>query len=202
MFSSIFYVCISIIIQLIGVFIFVADPYLTKTVIWPAITADLDSVFKGLLAISLLAMAMSTADSNLNACSVLVTHDMVGVLNNNKINNSLQLQLTKIISFVVAILAMALTFYQKDLLELLLLGNRLWVPIVNAPLFLAIFGFRSSSRIALIGMATGIITILLWHKYLPGIEGAFPAMLANGIAMLIAHYSLPRKPHGGWEKTS
>ena len=27
-------------------------------------------------------------------------------------------------------------------------------------------------------------------------------MLANGIAMLIAHYSLPRKPHAGWEKPS
>ena len=159
-------------------------------------------MFKGLLAISLLAMAMSTADSSLNTCSVMVTHDMIGGLSTKKISSNLQLRLTKIISFVVGILAMALTFYQRDLLELLLLGNRLWVPIVSAPLFLAIFGFRSSSRTALIGMVTGTMTILLWHKYLPGIEGAFPAMLANGVAMLIAHYSLPRKPHEGWENPS
>ena len=198
--SSIFKLFIKGIILLVGLFIFIGAPHLLKSDIVNYIVVDLSPVFKGLLAISLLAMAMSTADSYLNAYSVMVTHDIIGPLRNNKISSTLQLQLARVISFVVGILSMLLTFYQKDLLALILLGNKFFIPIVTAPLLLAIFGFRSSSRTALIGMATGLLTILIWNKYLSDIEGSVPAMLANGVAMLGAHYSLPRKSHEGWEK--
>ena len=200
--SSVFKLLITIIVLLIGVFTFVADPNLTKTAIWPAITTELSPVFKGLLAISLLAMAMSTADSSLNSCSVMGSHDIIDTLRTQKISSTLQLRVARVTSFIVGILAMLLTFYQKDLLALLMLINAFFIPIVSAPMYLAIFGFRSSSRTALIGMTTGVITILLWNKYLTGIEGSVPAMLANGVAMLIAHYSLPRKSHEGCAQPS
>ena len=202
LFSSIFDLCITSIIVLIGIFVFLADPNLSITAIWPAITTDLAPVFKGLLAISLLAMAMSTADSSLNACSVMVTHDILSTLTHSKISSILQLRLARVISFVIGGLAMFLTFYKKDLLVLLLLGQTCFIPVVTTPLLLAIFGFRSSSRTALIGMGAGVLSILLWKKYLPELEGAFPAMLANGIAMLIAYYSLPRTSDEGLEKPS
>ena len=198
--SSIFRLCIISVILLIGVFVFVADPHLPSTAIWPAITRDLAPVFKGLLAIGLLAMAMSTADSALNACSVMVIHDIIGTLSNKKVSSKAQLMLVRITSFVVGMLAMWLTFYQKDLLALLMLGNAFALPIVGAPLLFAIYGFRTSCRTALIGMATGVITILLWKKYLSELEGSVPAMLANGIAMLLAHYSFPRQSHEGWQQ--
>ena len=164
-FSSIFSTGIISIILLIGIFTFVASPNLPQTAIWPAITANLSPVFKGFLVISLLAMAMSTADSDLNTCSVMCINDIVGTLSNRKISSTLQLRFARITSFSVGILAMLLTFYKKDLLDLLLLGNSFFIPIASAPLLLAIFGFRSSSRTALIGMATGVITILLWSKF-------------------------------------
>ena len=121
-----------------------------------AITTDLAPVFKGLLAISLLAMAMSTADSALNTCSIMVIHDIVGTLRHKKISSTFQLHLARIISFAVGILAMFLTFYQKNLLALLMLGYDFFLPIVAAHMFLAILGFHCLSRTALIGMAIGL----------------------------------------------
>ncbi|MDD9140209.1 MAG: hypothetical protein NQ127_04840, partial [Candidatus Cardinium sp.] len=77
----------------------------------------------------------------------------------------------------------------------------LGVPIITAPFLLAVYGFRGTSRTALIGMATGIVAILAWNRWIKpitGINGAFPCMLANGLAMLAAHYLLPQPAGTGW----
>jgi hypothetical protein len=50
-------------------------------------------------------------------------------------------------------------------------------------------------------MATGIVTIIAWNQWIEPkteIDGAFVAMLANGLAMLAAHYLLPQPPGTGW----
>ena len=38
---------------------------------------NVSSVFKGIICISLLAMAMSTAGSKLNVCSIIISHDFL-----------------------------------------------------------------------------------------------------------------------------
>ncbi|ROT47544.1 hypothetical protein [Candidatus Cardinium hertigii] len=96
---------------------------------------------------------------------------------------------------------MVLAFYRNDLLDLLKLTFAFTVPIITAPFVLAVFGFRGSGRTALIGMATGIVTIIAWNQWIEpttGIDGSFVCMLANGLAMLAAHYLLPQPPGTGW----
>ena len=76
-YATLFNFVILFFIILVGLFVFVGAPDLSKVEIWPYIIAHIPLLFKGFLAISLLAMAMSTADSRLNACSVMVSHDIV-----------------------------------------------------------------------------------------------------------------------------
>ena len=75
------------------------------------------------------------------------------------------------------------------------------MPIVTVPLLLAVFGFRSTSRVVLIGMFFGAITVISWKTIFTNtdIDSVMPAMLVNLIIMLLAHYLL-REPRGYTKK--
>ncbi|AWN81638.1 High-affinity proline transporter PutP [Candidatus Cardinium hertigii] len=189
-------------IYLIALFLFVKAPTLSKDQIWPHVFQNIPPIFKGFIAVSLLAMAMSTADSMLNTCAVLISHDIVGSIQATKgIIDKYKLSLARYTVLIVGICAMLLAFQTSDLLALLQLAFACFIPIITAPFLLAVYGFRGTSRTALIGMATGIVAILAWNKWIEpmtGIDGAFPCMLANGLAMLAAHYLLPHPAGTGW----
>ncbi|AWN81720.1 sodium:solute symporter family protein [Candidatus Cardinium hertigii] len=206
-----------------SLFVFVSMPTLSTAEVWPYIMNHIPSVFKGCICISLLAMTMSTADSKLNTCSVMVSHDIVESIKQcniplfqssslrfmvqplqwlaRLIENTSPIWLARLTSIVVGLCAMLLAFCCKDLLALLMLAIALYVPIVTAPFVLALFGFRGSSQTALIGMITGIVAILAWNRWIKpitGMDGSFFCMLANGLAMLAAHYLLPQPAGTGW----
>ncbi|WP_162534178.1 sodium:solute symporter family transporter [Candidatus Cardinium hertigii] len=204
-----------------SLFVFVSMPKLAIIEVWPYIMNHLPSIFKGCVCISLLAMTMSTADSKLNTCSVMVSHDIVESIKTMKfpyfsslrfrarllkrlirlVDGINPIQLARLTSMIIGLFAMVLAFYCKDLLTLLMLALALYVPIVTAPFVLALFGFRGSSQTALIGMITGIVAILAWNRWIKpitGMDGSFFCMLANGLAMLAAHYLLPQPAGTGW----
>ncbi len=147
-------------------------------------------------------MTMSTADSCLNACAVMVGHDILEAVKGIKDTPyPNQIRLARITVLVVGIFGMALAFYYTDLLNLFVLALDVSVPIITAPFILAIYGFRSGSRTALIGIFTGLLTILSWNKWiepLTGMDGSFIAMLANGLAMIAAHYCFKQPEGSGW----
>ncbi|WP_342265141.1 sodium:solute symporter family transporter [Cardinium endosymbiont of Philonthus spinipes] len=202
LYAGSFGIIINIIISLIGLFVFVGAPSVQEAGIWDYIMEGMSPVFKGFLSVSLLAMAMSTADSCLNSGVVAVSHDMLeSIRGASESPYPYQLRLARIASVFIGLLAMVLTFYYNNLLDLLKLNLDLYIPITVAPFILAIFGFRGTARTALIGMATGVLTILAWNKWivpLTEMDGSFIAMLANGLAMLVAHYLLKQPESSGW----
>ncbi|WP_223261909.1 sodium:solute symporter family transporter [Cardinium endosymbiont of Dermatophagoides farinae] len=122
-YTTIFSIVISIFIILIGLFAFVGAPDLSKEEVWSHLVDHIPLIFKGFLAISLLAMAMSTADSSLNACAIMASHDIVKSLYNQKeITDALQLKIARWATLVVGLLAMIVAFYCNDLLQLLYWG--------------------------------------------------------------------------------
>lgn len=201
-YATLFSFVITIFIMLIGLFVFAGAPELPVTAIWGYIMAHVPPVFKGMVCISLLAMAMSTADSKLNSCSIMISHDMLqSIRSPKKAPYVHQLRLATCTSVLIGLLAMILTFYCNDLLNLLKLSLDLSLPVATAPFILAVFGFRGTSRTALIGMSTGIVSILAWDRWIEpqaGINGSFICMLANGLAMLAAHYLLKQPESAGW----
>ncbi|WP_419241070.1 hypothetical protein [Cardinium endosymbiont of Nabis limbatus] len=72
------------VIGLTGIFVFLVHPALPETEVWAYIMAHVPPAFKGCIAIGLLAMTMSTADSSLHACSVIVSHDIMEIIQGTK----------------------------------------------------------------------------------------------------------------------
>ncbi|WP_238541603.1 sodium:solute symporter family protein [Candidatus Amoebophilus asiaticus] len=148
---------------------------------------------RGLIGIGVLALAMSTADSYLNASAVLLTNDIAKPLGIKFKNEVLAARVFCGLSGIFALL-IALQF--KGILSLLQFANSLYMPVVTVPLLMAIFGFRSSTLAVLIGMAGGLGTTLGWPFIIKESHGILPGIMANLIGLLGSHYIL--KQPGGW----
>jgi len=147
---------------------------------------------KGLIIIGIIAMAMSTADSILNATSVLFSHDILAPLN---IGIDKELSISKWFSVGLGFSAIIFAFYGKNLLSIILLANSFYMPIVTIPLTLAILGFRSTKKSVLIAMSAALITVITL-KILDIGDPIFCGMLANIIFLFGSHYYF--KQEGGF----
>ncbi|XWN34862.1 MAG: HD domain-containing protein [Roseivirga sp.] len=151
---------------------------------------------RGLMVVGIMALAMSTADSELNSSSVLAVHDLL-----KPIFPSFNVSITtaRICSVFIGTAGLLLALRESDILALIMFTASFYMPVVTVPLLLAIFGFRSSPRAALVGMVAGIITVLAWDSYLTytSIPSFLPGMLANLVALMSTHYLLGEE--GGWQ---
>ncbi|MFK8040691.1 MAG: ATP-binding protein [Rickettsiaceae bacterium] len=147
---------------------------------------------KGMIIIGVTAMSMSTADSHLNASSILFAHDFCKPL---KLRFASELVLSRLFTVVCGIAALFLALSDMDILGIAIMGSNFYMPIVTVPLLMLIFGFRSSSKSIFIGMAAGFITVIFCICYI-SLNALLLGMLANVIFLLASHYLLKQK--GGW----
>ena len=160
-------------------------PYLINEYAYP--------VMKGLLAAGVMAMAMSTADSALNATSVLFANDIIAPLRGQKEG---LLVVARTFSWFMGGAALIVALYSPGLLYLVLLTNSLYMPIATVPFLLAVLGFRSSARAVLMGMFSGAATVIIWSYCYSNSSSILPGMVANLTALLGTHYLL--RESGGW----
>ncbi|MFM2428618.1 MAG: hypothetical protein RL012_502 [Bacteroidota bacterium] len=152
---------------------------------------------RGLFGTGIVAMAMSTSDSYINASAVLLSNDIAKPLN---IATQHPIRTARLFAVVGGGLALMIAINTEDLLELALLPGSFYMPVVTVPLVMAIFGFRSSTRAAMIGIILGFTTALVWKIFLDQTEitSIFPGMLANLIGLMGSHYMFREK--GGWQQ--
>ena len=151
---------------------------------------------KALAIISIIAMVMSTADSWVNTGSVIFTNDFCKSLN-IKIKN--QVVVARLFAIAAGVVAIFFALHTSNLFGLVLLTANFYMPIITVPLLLSVFGFRSTSRVALISISVAITVILFWRWQIQpstGIDSVIPGMIANLITFLSAHYILGEA--GGW----
>jgi Na+/proline symporter/signal transduction histidine kinase len=215
--------CVVILLLLVtcwtGVLLFAENPNLDPNTLLPHIIESYTYTgLKGLTAICIMAVIMSTADSYLNAASVLLTNDIIKPLKLEFISKGRELVLLRLVSLFIGIAAFFLACEAGSLFQLLLLTFGFYMPVVTVPLLLAIFGFRTSSKIVLLGMLAGILTILfwsmdssnalIWSRFVGSVEGSevakkvfievnpvIPAMLANLIVVMVVYF-LSGRPKG------
>jgi signal transduction histidine kinase len=155
---------------------------------------------KGLIIVAIIAFAMSTADSRINASSVLFAHDIYGLFSKDKKN---KLLVAKIFGALLGLVTIVLSLVETELLSIIVFSNSFYFPLVSPPFLLSLFGFRSSPKSVLIGMAAGLISTVLW-KIVPmewsgiaqELAGLLFAILCNTVFLFGSHYIL-RQP-GGW----
>ena len=151
---------------------------------------------KGITLVGIIAMVMSMADSWINTGAVIFAHDFCKPLG-IKFKN--ELLLSRIFSIAVGIFSLSIVLLNESLFKLFSLQANFYMPIITVPLILAMLGFRSTSRVVIIGMFSGALCAIIWSMYIQpstGIDSVIPAMFLNFIAVMISHYLLREK--GGW----
>ncbi|PCJ27581.1 MAG: hypothetical protein COA94_03815 [Rickettsiales bacterium] len=149
--------------------------------------------FKGLVIAGIIAMTMSTADSNINSSAVLFANDICKPLN---VGQNRELLISKLFSIALGIGGIVLAVSTKDLLDVVLTANSFYMPVVTVPVMLTILGFRSSTKSVLIGMGAGFGTVVIWRLLSIQADCIAFSMLVNLIFLIGSHYVLKQK--GGW----
>ncbi len=147
---------------------------------------------KGMIIIGIAAMAMSTADSRINAASVLFAYD-IGEVFNIKMN---PLNLSRVFSVLLGIASIYLALSESDLLNMVIASLSVYMPIVTVPLLLAIFGFRSTKDSVVIGMIAGFTVVSFFNFSGITANAIVLGMGANLVFFIGSHYLLKQK--GGW----
>lgn len=149
---------------------------------------------KGLIIIGIAAMAMSTADSRINASSVLFGNDIAKPLK-LKIDN---LAASKWFALIWGGMALYLAMYNKDLLSTVMIGAGFYMVTVSVPLVASILGFRTTKNVILASMLSGISAMS--YQYIVHSAGSdvaiFSGTIASTVGLFSVHYIL-RAP-GGW----
>ncbi|WP_223261923.1 sodium:solute symporter family protein [Cardinium endosymbiont of Dermatophagoides farinae] len=192
-FSTVIIICIT----LVGLFVFVCFPHVPSAAIWNHFLSNTSPVLKGVVCIIILSFAMSTVDSRLHVTSIMLAYDIPKSIHLLKrLVHLYQFRVVRIALLAVALLTVVLAcnFPISILVQILLWYDRFYVPVIMAPFILAVIGFRTTAQVALIGMATGLLSVLGWEQWIAPIVGTssahIPCMLMNGLAMLIAHHLL------------
>ncbi|MCU0318258.1 MAG: HD domain-containing protein [Amoebophilaceae bacterium] len=159
--------------------------YMVSTYTYPGL--------RGFLCIGGIAMAMSTADSLLNSCAVIITNDILLPL---KISQERSLHTTRWATVLLGCLSVVVALRVEDFLTILLGFSNFYTPIVVMPMLLAVFGFETSRRVVLMAMGAGAATAAACLLYFQSVDSFFPGMLVNLAAMMGAHYLLGEQ--GGW----
>ncbi|AXI24079.1 Sodium:solute symporter family protein [Cardinium endosymbiont of Sogatella furcifera] len=207
-YSSFVSLCIILIIILMSLFIFTIHP-ISKGVRWPYeevflyIMAHLSPFYKGLMTVAILGMCMSTIDSCLHVAAVTMAHDIIEHIPGIKCFSDVRkLIAAKCSAIVIGLLAAVSAICKTNLFDVsrfVIYFYQFFHVVVAAPFILALLGFRGTSRTALIGMATGILTVIsYWYIWISTIYTEVLCVLANGLAMMAAHYLLPQPSHTGW----
>ncbi len=151
---------------------------------------------KGMMLAGVMAMIMSTVDSCINSTAVIVIHDFCKPLKIRFITN--EIFAARISSILLGSLSLILSLQNGSLLELLVITESFYAPIVSVPFVMAILGFRSTAKSVILGMTAGFATVLLWDYVLQiqAVNSICFAMISNLMVLMGSHYLLKQK--GGW----
>lgn len=187
-----------LIISWVGILLLSSNPNIEPNNLLPYIISTYSYAgLKGLTAIGILAVIMSTADSYINSAAVLFTNDILKPLKIKKINLFNDLTLACIFSFAIGSVGFFVAFKSSTVLKLLLFTFSFYAPIVSAPLLLTILGFRSTAVPVLIGITAGSLAVIICNIVKIS-DDVIPAlsMMVNIIFLITSHYLL--KQPGGW----
>lgn len=96
----------------------------------------------GFIAISFLAIIMSTASSLLNSANVIIMKDIFEPIFPKLKNSKTELFITQIIGIFVVIISFFTIFIDKKIIDMFWTIENFWDPIVSIPLMTSLFGYR------------------------------------------------------------
>ena len=177
----------------IGFLLFNIDPNLNPdTLVHYIINNYAYGGIKTFIIIGIVAMCMSTADSEINASTVLLANDLCSPL---KITFKNELFLPKILAVLMGGSAVFLALSDMNMLKLVFMTQSFYAPIVGVPFMLSVLGFRTKTRSVLIGMIAAFIGVVIWRTFFmgTGVDSILPGMAINFVFLVGSHYLFKRK---------
>lgn len=145
---------------------------------------------RAILAIGIISMCMSTADSNLNIGAILIANDTYKC---NTLTPHQKLKFARLATIILGLISLIFCYKQGSFLQLLLFSKTFYVPVVTVPLWAAIFKFKITQRCCLITMFSVIVYIVIYKFILhPDLNIIAYAMLVNAIILFSSHYIIEK----------
>ncbi|WP_339044527.1 sodium:solute symporter family protein [Cardinium endosymbiont of Tipula unca] len=158
---------------------------------------------RGMLITAIIALLMSTADSNLHAASVLFTNDVLPVITGrtNHTGYKPSLKTVRIASILIGLISIFVVLHTTNISQLMSKTVHFYGPAVTVPLIMASFGFRPRSAAVLVTMvASSAMTIyrIYYKAQVISQRNVFESLIFSFIVLLVAYYLLPKLPNTGW----
>ena len=111
---------------------------------------------KGLGVVALLAIIMSTIDSDLNTGGILTVHDIFQVSNKSEVK---KIRYTKYTTLIIGFGAIFIALRTHDIIGIILYSCGLYLPLVSFPFLFAIFGKKVSKQAFLFNAIVSILVL-------------------------------------------
>lgn len=145
---------------------------------------------KAIVIIGIISMCMSTADSNLNICTVLIAND---TWKSNTTSAIYKLLYARFYGVTIGIVAVCLSLYESNILSIILSFWCFYMPLVTIPFLGVIFGFKTTERCCLITMGVAFSYVVIFKFILNPNFNIIPhAMLLNLIVLITSHYFIEK----------
>lgn len=176
-------------IGVIGLIALVLYPDIEANMALPKLVNEtLPEGLKGLVIIGIFCAIMSTGDSELNAASIMLVHDVIQPIKKKPLTDTQELRLTRGITILIGICAIIAAIVYKNIFDLIIKSFSFWAPTVLIPLIAGILGLRASPKVFLLSLAAGATTFILWDLFAKvnfGLNGLIPGMIANGVFLFL-----------------
>ena len=142
------------------------------------------------MALGLMAMIMSTADSYLNSSSIMMTNDFLKPIGFSWARNN-PLLVCRLMTIFIGICAVMLSLSQNTILDILLLSYGLYMPVVSVPLLFAIMKIRNKPSSVLLAMLLGSISLTCIKLLYPNMDNIIIPMILNGLFLFLTRIKEP-----------
>lgn len=171
----------------ISFLIFISNPEVTGKDLLPFLINNYQIPgTKAILIIGIIAMCMSTADSNLNISAVLLANDL---WLSKKFSATQKIFKARTFTLSIGFCSLLLAFKETSLLKLILLSASFYLPIISSPLLGLIFKLKTTNRVCLGTMIICLSFVIIFKFIFPiDIDVNFIGMVLNAILLITGHY--------------
>ncbi len=181
-------VALSFSITMIGLTVLAMAPDIESSNVFPYFMNQLlPTGIRGFAVAGMLAVIMSTADSFLNAGSICFVRDVLQPLSGNQLEDKTQLKITRYVTVFIGLGSILAALTSNRIMDIILIFENFWVPVVTVPLFLTLWNFKGSAQGFIAASLSGLLTAVgfMIANSSFGFGGLVPAMIVNFVVFIV-----------------
>ena len=159
-----------LIMGILGLIAYVSEPNLDPNLALPyLIDTFLPPLLRGLVVVALLAVIMSTADSNLHVVGLSVVQDLILPFSKKERTERQLVNLCRVVTIGLAIGGVCVALIFKDIFDIMIFAFGFWGPTVLVPFVFLLFHKVFTRNNLLVGILSGQLIVIAWNIYFKGV---------------------------------